>query len=161
MKSTIFFLKSIIIASLIIGCNKKEESFPMNSLTLSDRDYYQNLALTKGDTSAYYNLNIYYMDYPIEGILYPALIMANKYEYHLAYLNVYEALTSQDHKKGVSELENLDSATRKMALEYLNKGAEKGSKECKRILGNHYLEGKYVKKDTAEGKRLIIEGERY
>lgn len=160
MKSTTVFLKSIIIASLTIGCNKKEESFPINSTTPSDRDYYENLALTKGDTTAYYNLNTYYMDYPIEGILYPALIMANKYEYHLAYLNVYEALTSQDHNKGVSELEDLDPVTRKMALDYLKKGAEKGSKECKRILGNHYLEGVYIEKDTVKGKLLIEGGER-
>lgn len=159
MKSTVVFLKSIIIASLIIGCNKKEESFPINSATPSDRDYYENLALTKGDTSAYYNLNTYYMDYPIEGILYPALIMANKYEYHLAYLNVYEALTSQDHKKGVSELEDLDPATRKMALDYLKKGAEKGNKECKKILGNHFLEGVYIEKDTVKGLTLIKESE--
>jgi TPR repeat protein len=87
--------------------------------------------------------------------------MANKYEYHLAYLNVYEALTSQDHKKGVSELEDLDPVTRKMALDYLKKGAEKGSKECKRILGNHYLEGKYIEKDTIKGNQLIEESESY
>ena len=159
MKSTIVFLKSIIIVSLIIGCNKKKESFPINSATPSDRDYYENLALTKGDTGAYYNLNKYYMDYPIEGILYPALKMANKYEYHLAYLNVYEALTSQDHKKGISELDDLDPVTRKMALDYLKKGADKGSKECKKILGNHYLEGKYIDKNTSKGKQLIEESE--
>lgn len=160
MKSTVVFLKSIIIASLIIGCNKKKESFPINSATPSDRDYYENLALTKGDTSAYYNLNTYYMDYPIEGILYPALIMANKYEYHLAFLNVYEALTSQDHKKGVSELENLDPVTRKMALDYLKKGAEKGSKECKRILGYHMIKGIYIKKDSLKGIKLIEEADK-
>jgi TPR repeat protein len=160
MKSSNFFLKSIIISLLIIGCDKKEKDFPMNSTTSSDRDYYENLALTKGDTSAYYNLNTYYMDYPIEGILYSAIIMANKYEYHLAYLNVYEALTSQDHKIGVSELENLDKTTREIALEYLKKGAEKGNKECKRILGNHYLEGVYLDKDVVKGKQLLEEGEK-
>ena len=159
MKSTIIFLKSIIISFLVIGCNKKEKDFPVNSTTSSDRDYYENLALTKGDTSAYCNLNTYYMDYPIKGILYSAVIMANKYEYHLAYLNVYEALTSQDHKKGVSELEDLDPVTRKMALDYLKKGAEKGSKECKKILGNHYLKGKYIEKDNIKGNRLIEESE--
>lgn len=160
MRLTIIFLKSLIITSLITSCNKKEQSIPLNTTTTSDRDYYENLALTKGDTSAYYNLETYYMDYPIEGILYPALIMANKYDYHLAYLNVYEALTSHDHKTKVSELEDLDSTTRKMALDYLKKGAEKGNKECKKILGRHYLEGKYIEKDNVKGKRLIEEGER-
>ena len=160
MRPRIIFLKSLIITSLIISCNKKEQSIPLNTTTTLDRDYYENLALTKGDTSAYYNLETYYMDYPIEGILYPALIMANKYDYHLAYLNVYEALTSHDHKMNVSELEDLDPVTRKMALDYLKKGADKGNKECKKILGNHYLEGKYIEKDTLKGKLLIEEGER-
>jgi TPR repeat protein len=157
MKSMINFLKGIIIILLIIGCNKKEKDYPINSITLKDKDYYENLALTKGDTSAYSNMNDYYMDYPIEDILYPSIIMANKYEYHLAYLNVYEALTSQDHKKGVSELENLDNKTREMALDYLKKGAEKGNKECKKILGNHYLEGKYIEKNVVKGNQLIKE----
>ena len=159
MKSTIFFLISLIITSLIISCNKKEKSIPLNTISTTDKDYYVNLALKKGDTSAYYNFEAYYMDYPIEEILYPALIMANKYDYHLAYLNVYEALTSQDHKAGVSELENLDPITKEMALHYLKKGADKGNKECKRILGNHYLEGKYIEKDTIKGKKLIEESE--
>lgn len=160
MRLVIIFLTSLIITSLTISCNKKDNSIPLNATTTSDRDYYENLALKKGDTSAYYNLETYYMDYPIEGILYPALIMANKHGYHLAYLNVYEALTSHDHKKGVSELEDLDPITRKTALDYLIKGAEKGNKECKRILGNHYLEGKYIEKDTIKGKQLIDESNR-
>lgn len=159
MKSTIIFLKSLIITLIIVSCNKKEKSIPLNTISTSDKDFYENLALERGDTNAYYNLEAYYTDYPIEGILYPALIMANKHDYHLAYLNVYEALTSQDHKVGVSELENLDPTTKEMALHYLKKGAEKGNKECKRILGNLYLEGKYIEKDTIKGKKLIEESE--
>ena len=143
-----------------MSCNNKDKSIPVNSATSSDRDYYIKEALTKGDTSAYSNLNDYYMDYPKEGILYTAFIMANKYDYHLAYLNIYEVLTSQDHKVGASELEGLDEKTRAMALDYLKKGADKGSKECKKILGRHYQEGKYIQKDTIKGKRLIEEGER-
>lgn len=159
MKPTINLFSIVFTVMLIFGCDNKKKGTPINTVTVNDREYYIKEALTKGDTSAYSNLNDYYMDYSIDGILYPALIMANKYEYHLAYLNVYEALTSQDHKKGVSELEDLDKKTREMALEYLKKGAEKGSKECKVILGNHYLEGKYIEKNTIKGKQLIEEGE--
>lgn len=152
--------KTILLTLLLAGCDNKEKSIPINNISLIDRDYYIKEALIKGDTNAYQNLNDYYMDYPIEGILYTALIMANKYEYHLAYLNVYEALTSQDHKKGVSELENLDKETRKMALNYLEKGAQKGNKECKYILGKHYIEGKYLKKDIKLGNQLILESKK-
>ncbi|MBS7232520.1 hypothetical protein KHA90_15995 [Flavobacterium psychroterrae] len=160
MKPITILIISLIFVLILISCNKKEEGLPLNSPTPSDRDFYIKEALVKGDTNAYLNLNSYYMDYPIDGILYSAIIMANKYEYHLAYLNVYEALTSQDHKADVSELEDLDKNTRKIALEYLIKGAEKGNKSCKSILGHHYLEGRFVEKDTIKGEQLIKEGER-
>ncbi|MFN7675812.1 hypothetical protein [Flavobacterium sp.] len=155
MKLTINLFSIVFTIMLIFGCSNKKKGTPINTITLNDREYYIKEALTKGDTSAYSNLNDYYMDYSIDGILYPALIMANKYEYHLAYLNVYEALTSQDHKMGVSELQDLDPVTREMALDYLKKGAEKGNKECKKILGKHYLEGKYIEKDIIKAKLLI------
>lgn len=119
-----------------------------------------NEALTKGDTSAYYNLRAYYMDYPIDGILYPALIMANKYGYHSAYADVYYALTSHDHTKDISELKDLDETTRMMAIEYLKKGAAKKDKECQVILGHHYVQGKYIGKDVIKGNQLIKDGER-
>ncbi len=99
------------------------------------------------------------MDSPYEGFLYTALIMANKYDYRLAYEDTYYCLTDFYHKKEFTELQDLDPITRKMALDYLKKGAEKGSKECKRILGNHYLEGKYIEKNTIKGNQLIEESE--
>lgn len=160
MKEVVIFFKILIIAFLVVSCNKKEQSIPLNTTTNKDRDYYENLALTKGDTSAYYNLETYYIDSPIEGFLYTSLIMANKYDYHLAYENVYYCLTDYRHKKEFTELEDLDPITRKMALDYLKRGAEKGNKECKKILGNHYLEGKYIEKDTVKGKQLQEESER-
>lgn len=159
MKS-LLFLKLAVVLCFLTSCNNKEKDVPMNSTTQKDKDFYIKEALTKGDTSAYQNLRTYYMDYPIDGILYPALVMANKHGFHSAYADVYYALTSHDHKQGVSELEDLDETTRKMALEYLIKGAEKKDKECQAILGHHYLDGKYVEKDTVKGNRLIKIGER-
>lgn len=160
LKSKHIFLATSVISLLTIGCNKTDKSVPINNGVLADKDFYIKEALTKGDTSAYYNLRVYYMDYSIDGILYPALIMANKYGYHSAYADVYYALTCHDHKKDVSELEDLDETTRILALEYLKKGAEKKDKECQLILGRHYLQGKYIKKDIVKGNQLIKEGER-
>lgn len=157
MRSTVIFFRSIIITLLIISCNKKEKSFPMNNLSTNDIVKYKQLALFKGDTTAYNSLSVDYMDSPYEGFLYTALIMANKYNCRLAYEDTYYCLTDFYHKKESTELEDLDPVTRKMALDYLRKGAKKGSKECKRILGNHYLEGKYIDKDTIKGKLLIKE----
>lgn len=159
MKSIQAFLKIMAILLFITSCDKKEKVFPMNSTTNSDRNFYKKEALIKGDTSAYYQLSLDYMDSPYDGFLYTALIMANKYDYHLAYGDVYEVLTNHDYKIGVSELEGLDEKTRTMALDYLKAGAEKGNKECKRILGRLYIEGQYVEKNEELGNRLKQEAE--
>jgi len=160
MKSGIIFFKSIVIILLLTtSCNKKKKDFPMNSTTNSDRILYKEEALIKGDTSAYYQLSLDYMDSPYEGFLYTAMIMANKHDYHLAYFDVYEVLTSHDRKMGVHELEDLDEKTCAMALDYLKAGAEKGNKECKRILGRLYIEGNYIEKNVELGNRLLNDGD--
>ena len=161
MKSSINFLKYIIIILLIISCDKKEKGQPMINMSLKDVTGYKKLAIKNGDIKAYNSLSSDYVDSPYEGLLYTALIMANKYEYPLAYEDTYYCLTDYYHKKRFTELEDIDPATRKMALDYLKKGAEKGNKECKKILGNHYLEGKYIEKDTIKGNQLIKESESY
>jgi len=154
------FAKSIIILILVTSCSNVEKPNSINNSNGNDSEYYKNLALSKGDTSAYYQLNLNYIDSPSETFLYTALIMANKYEYHLAYLNVYEILTDNNHAEGVSELENIDKKTRVLALEYLKRGAEKGNKDCKYILGKHYVAGKYIEKDITLGNTLILESEK-
>lgn len=78
----------------------------------------------KGDTTAYYQLSLDYMDSPYDGFLYTALIMANKYNYHIAYYDVYDILTQ---KYGLQEL---DEKTKELAIDYLRKGAQKGNKNC-------------------------------
>ncbi|WP_353098133.1 hypothetical protein [Empedobacter brevis] len=159
MKSIQAFLKIMAILLFITSCDKKEKVFPMNSTTNSDRNFYKEAALIKGDTSAYYQLSLDYMDSPYDGFLYTALLMANKHNYHLAYEDVYYVLTDYYHKKESTELEDLDEKTRTMALDYLKAGAEKGNKECKRILGRLYIEGQYVEKNEELGNRLKQEAE--
>lgn len=159
MKTVTIFFQSIVILMLLTGCNKKDKGFPINSTTKIDRSFYKEEALTKGDTSAYYQLSLDYMDSPYEGFLYTALIMANKYDYHLAYEDTYYCLTNYYHKKEFTELESLDEKTRTMALSYLKAGAEKGNRECKRILGNLYTEGKYLDKNEELGNDLKEEVE--
>lgn len=149
----------ILISSffLLTNCNKKDDAIPLNTSTPNNVKLNKEKALTKGDTIAYYQLSLDYMDSPYEGFLYTALIMANKYNYHLAYEDVYYILTDYYHKKEFTELKDLDDKTRMMALDYLKAGAEKGNKECKRILGRLYLEGNYIEKNGELGNRLIHE----
>jgi hypothetical protein len=101
-------------------------------------------AIQTGDTAIYYQLSLDFMDSPYPGFLHTALIMANKYDYHQAYADVYYCLTDLYHKKEFTELDDVDNRTRAIALEYLNEGAKRGSKECKRILEHYIVQGKYI-----------------
>ena len=150
--------KGFFILLIITSCNNKNE-IPITHINNSSIRKYKELALTKGDTISYNELSIAYLDSPNDGFLYTALIMANKYNYPQAYSDVYSCLTDRNHKKEFTELDSLDEKTRALALDYLTAGAENGSKECKRLLGHFYIEGKYLKKDTLKGNSLLKESE--
>jgi len=142
----------LLIVIFIIACNDKEQDkgLPMNNIGKSDLSKYKELALTKGDTNAYYQLQLDYMDSPYKGFLNIAMNMADKHGYHLAYYNVYECLTDES-----TDLNTLSEKNKDLALKYLIEGANKGNRNCMNILGNFYVEGKYLKKDIEKGKELI------
>ncbi|MDR0196153.1 MAG: hypothetical protein LBI73_13615 [Myroides sp.] len=119
MKKRMILLVCILFT---ISCIRKD--YPMQSISNNSFNHYKELALMKGDTTAYYQLSLDYMDSPYDGFLYTALIMANKYNYHIAYYDVYDILTQ---KYGLQEL---DEKTKELAIDYLRKGAQKGNKNC-------------------------------
>jgi len=125
--------------------------------SLPDSVYWhcKDLVLSKGDTSAYCTLYRSYIAKPYLGFLYLALIMANKYDYKVAYKDVYFCLTDIMHKRESNELDDLDIKTRSMALNYLIEGAEKGNKECIRLYTYFLSEGKYLPKDDKKAKELM------
>ncbi len=135
-------------AIVLMNCDKKEKQkeFSLNEPSMSYNDL-KELALTKGDTIAYKEMSIAYMDSPNDDrFLYTALIMANKYNYHLAYEDVYYVLTDFYHKKEFTELEGLDKKTRKLALDFLKDGAKNGNIECQRIY-NYYKNNDLLNED--------------
>lgn len=136
----------------LISCknNVKEDAISINSAMRSDNELEQ-LIIQKGDSSAYYELSMQYLDYGYERFLPFALIMANKYDYPQAYFDTYSCLWNICGSDG----NKLDSTTQKMAIEYLQKASLKGHSQARETLGEYYLEGKYVEKDTVLGKRLI------
>lgn len=150
-----------IIAIITISCNNKKGEFSLNQAGMPSKKS-RELALKKGDTNAYHELSIEYMDSPNNpGFLETAVTMADKYKYHEAYLDVYYVLTDYYHRRDNRNLDDLDSEKITRAMKYLAIGAKKGNKECKKILGQYYLDGKYVNKDIIKGKKLIEEGEKY
>ena len=115
-------------------------------------------SVLKGNTYAYDELCIAYLDIGTERLLPYAILMANKYDYTMAYYHVYDCLTLlywDDCDDDSCFLDSLDMQTRTMALEYLKKAADKGERNAQRDLGWLYLEGKHVKKDTVLGNQLL------
>jgi len=161
MKSPIINAVWAIALIIVLGSCSKTETISLNQSDISQNEL-KELALTKGDTIAYHQLSIGYMDSPNDPNFYTvASTMANKYKYHEAYLDSYYTLTDYYHRSNYRNLDDLDISKRKSAISYLILGANKGSKECKKLLGHYYIDGKYIAQNMKEGKRLIQEGELY
>lgn len=151
-KKKILVLMIYALVFIFFSCNQNK-GIPMNNVSNSEMESYRKSAVEKGDTIAYKELEL--ENYQSDSFLYVSLIMANKYNYPSAYYNVFHCLVKQSNKKELEALDDLDEMTKKMAIDYLIMGAEKGDKQCQKILGKFYLEGKYLKKDVEKGSQLI------
>jgi TPR repeat protein len=106
----------------------------------------KDLALNHGDTVAYDQLYISYLDLPPGHFLPIAEEMAIKYNYPQAYYDVYIELSCDScNEKSITK-----------AIKYLKIAFEKGHFQAISTLGEIYYEGKYLPKDTILGRRLIM-----
>ena len=106
----------------------------------------KKLVKEKGDIDAYDELSL--AELPEGELLIYSLYMANKYNYPLAYYNVYYSLIRFCSEK------DIDNNTLNLALYYLKKGAELENYTCMSELRELYLTGKYVLLDSVKGKEL-------
>lgn len=157
-RSLVILLVFINLVSCKNKTNPNEVS--INTSTHPDKELEQ-LILQKGDSSAYYELSMQYLDYGYEKFLPFALIMANKYDYPQAYFDVFSCLWEIYGKTTTRFmlLDSLDYTTQKMAIDYLKKASFKGHGQAKEILGEYYLYGMYIEKDTILGNQLIKESD--
>lgn len=133
-----------VLSVMFFSCKEKEEIrdsdsvIPVVAMGKDSNIYWINRALDSGDfrtyNRAYYN---YFIKDNPEPFLYPAIIMANKYNHPEAYYHVYKVLNSlRNHEN----LDNLDERTKNLALHYLLKAQERGQKDAKiealKIFGN-------------------------
>lgn len=126
---TRYFIHYVFIVLMFASCNcRKEKGIPMNYSERSDSEL-EKLVIEKGDTSAYHELFVIYLDYPSERFLPYALIMANKYNYPQAYFDVYDRLWYL-----YDSPDSLDNTSKKMAIEYLRRAALKGHAQAREIL---------------------------
>lgn len=146
-----FLLLFMIILS---SCNESQ----MKSMNQPDKPLKElkEKVIKTGDVQSYEELSTAYMDYSIGEFLPYALLMANKYNYPRAYYDVYESLVLMQ-SVGQGTIDSLDPKTLTMALEYLKLSSEKGLLLGKKILGQYYIDGKYLSKDTIKGNQLLRE----
>ena len=163
----------IFLLILLLGCTNKttpekekknidSEVWVCGNQTSRPVEELERLVL-EGNTDAYDELYIAYMDIGEVRLLPYALLMANKYDYTNAYYDVYCCLAFLYWDNCVETecfLDSLDIQTRTMALEYLKKAADKGETNALRDLGWLYLEGKHVEKDSVLGNQLLKKSER-
>ena len=81
-----------------------------------------------------------------------AIIMANKYNYGEAYYLTYSRLLYR-----MDSSEKIDSLTSKISISYLKAAAKLNNKSAQKALGEYYIEGKFVRKDTILGNKLLKE----
>lgn len=114
----------------------------------------KGLVTEKNDKEAYGELQTAYLNelyYPGEYVFY-SLLMANKCHTQRAYYRVFYELRNAEILLGE---DFYDKETRTFMLDYLKKGATLGDRLCIKELGELYIEGKYVPKDTKLGKKLM------
>lgn len=146
--------KSILILSIIlfafISCDmKRGETKPnkvemsMNQYTNSETELKKSI-LFNGDTSAYYKLRMSYLDYTFqEEFLLYALVMANKYDYPQAYLDVFSCLTDIYY----DDISKIDDKTARLAIEYLLQANEKEHHQAKEMVQEYNID---VEKDNKQ-----------
>lgn len=87
-----------------------------------------------GDSTSYSELFISYLHEPPEDFLFWALLMANKYDYASANLDVFFSLKNAFEKEaGNYSLKNMDPETRRIAIRYLKKAVHKSVPDAFRI----------------------------
>lgn len=151
-------IKLLIFAIVcFLGCNSspeqaKKEVDESNHQPLSSASMLKNLVLSKGNVDAYQKLRIAYLDIEFpEEILFYAMIMANKYDYPLAYFDVYQSIV----KAFRNDIEAIDEKSASLAIDYLLKASEKKHEQAQ-----DFVEKYSVSNEILDKRALIIKIER-
>ena len=148
---------SIVSLLLLIGysCNNNRNDDRVKTMNESNEDSVitmnepsrpmselEYLVLEKGDSIAYEELDIAYLDYGHGDFLKFAKVMADKYNYTQAYFDVYFQTLKPTQSEGTTL--SLDSCTleeRNLAVKYLKMAEEKGHHQAKEEIEELKKEG--------------------
>lgn len=148
MKKIIYLILIFSVGYYEISCNSENKTNYSNekmkvqkneSFTKEDS---LKILILKGDTIAYLKLrDIYVTNDNAPELLAWSLIMANGFKYLPAYYDVYFCFQQMEvyYNKGNNSLHNIDTTTRRFAINYLLKASEQGDSEAKKILDQYHL----------------------
>ena len=135
----------------LVKTNKVKVTPITPHLSPEQRNDYVRRVFEQGDTAAYLEL----WKEPVPFLL-CAMVMANKYNYPEAFLDVYDRIISP--YRGLNNIP-IDTATFNLAYSYLKRGVELGSKPAKFSMSMLLLKGVFVQQDTVLAKKLYFESD--
>ena len=126
----------LISLSLLLAysCNNLENEDKVRAMNDPSRPMIEleSLVLEKGDTNAYYELDIAYLDYEHGEFFKFAKVMADKYDYTQAYFDVYwQTLKSTQREETKLSLDSCTLEERNLAIKYLKMAERKGHHQAK------------------------------
>lgn len=130
-------IKLFLAALILISCNQKEKkSFSINEPTKSISSL-KSSVINNGDTSAYYELFNEYVDKSSEDdFFYYSYVMAFKYNYPKAYVDVFFILCkiyNIDTEVDKINLNKMDLQSQKIALECMKRASQLNYQNSKKI----------------------------
>ncbi|MFB9077055.1 hypothetical protein ACFFLS_03565 [Flavobacterium procerum] len=139
--------------------NSYSEKFNKEQYKKNTKSSIKSLLVNNFDKQSYDS--IVRTDTPEKSFIY-SLLVSNKWNHAEASLEVFYSIAHLNEDNifvDFPDLDFLDSETRNLALKYLKKAADKKSPNALYILGNYYLQGKYLEKNEVLGKKLMKEAE--
>ncbi len=134
-----FVILPIVIMLFLMSCDKEQAKKDEYEAYQKHLDSVYNEAdsipkyiyniVVHGNTDDYYNLHMIYLDYKEINFLPFAVIMAEKHKYPPAYSDAIYAILSNSGKD-IYEIDQLDSASRKLVLKYLKASYELGDESA-------------------------------
>lgn len=142
MKIKITFISILILLGYSCNNSRNEDrgkSMNEPSRPMSELEY---LVVEKGDTNAYEELDIAYLDYEHGKFFKFAKVMADKYDYTQAYYDVYLQTLKSTQRKGTTlSLDSCSVEERNLAIKYLKMAEKKGHHQAKDAIENLKEEG--------------------
>jgi TPR repeat protein len=128
-------MKSLVHSSLLLllaigfACTQKPAEGEDRSMNQPEGSLEEltNCALENGDTAAFRELEIAYLDFPQGAFLPIALAMADRHPFAPADFSVYRSLLKPTRRPGQNlSLDSCSAVDKERALRYLNKSAQAG-----------------------------------